>query len=367
MLTQLIQAKNRGFLEAKRRRLLEAKSHRLLAGFAVLLAAAIFSFSLAGCGDGGGDPSLSGTIIISATNGGTTAATTAETGDILYAVYSGGTETVSYQWNKGGTAISSGGTNSSYTPTEAGEYTVTVSASGYQSKTSDAVAVSVSSDPTLSGTIIISAMEGGTTATTAATTGTALYAVYSGTETGLSYQWKKEDGANVATGGNYTPSAEGSYTVTVSASGYQSKTSDPCVVSEGSSSLTWTAVTNTTFGSSQAIIRGIAYGGGKFVAVGSNGKAAYSADGVTWTAVTNTTFGSSEDIRGIAYGGGKFVAVGAGGTGSDGSKMVYSADGITWTAVANTAFGSSMIHGIAYGGGKFVAVGQSGKMAYSED
>jgi hypothetical protein len=81
---------------------------------------------------------LSGSIVISATAGGAAAAT-AEVGATLYAVYSG-TETVSYQWYKNGTAIS-GQTGGSYTPTEAGSYAVAVSASGYQNKTSDAVAV----------------------------------------------------------------------------------------------------------------------------------------------------------------------------------------------------------------------------------
>jgi hypothetical protein len=43
---------------------------------------------------------------------------------------------------------------------------------------------------------------------------------------------------------------------------------------ETANSLTWTAVTDSTFGSSE--INGIAYGGGKFVAVGEDGKMAYS-------------------------------------------------------------------------------------------
>jgi hypothetical protein len=41
-------------LTAKSRRLLEAKNRGFLAGFTVLLVAAIFTLSLAGCGDGGG-------------------------------------------------------------------------------------------------------------------------------------------------------------------------------------------------------------------------------------------------------------------------------------------------------------------------
>jgi hypothetical protein len=91
--------------------------------------------------------------------------------------------------------------------------------------------------------------------------------------------------------------------------------------------VTWTAVTNSTFGTSD--IRAIAYGGGKFVAVGDNGKTAYSADGATWTAITSTafdyqlvyqnqTYTVQYDIEAIAYGGGKFVV------GGEDGRMWYS-------------------------------------------
>jgi hypothetical protein len=74
---------------------------------------------------------LNGTITISPT--------TATVGTELTAAYSG-SETVSYQWNKDGTAIV-GKTTTKHTPTEAGSYTATVSLAGYNSKTSAAVVV----------------------------------------------------------------------------------------------------------------------------------------------------------------------------------------------------------------------------------
>jgi hypothetical protein len=55
------------------------------------------------------------------------------------------------------------------------------------------------------------------------TTGTELTATYGG-NVAVTYQWKK-DGVNVGTGSKYTPAVAGSYTVTVSAAGYNSKTS----------------------------------------------------------------------------------------------------------------------------------------------
>jgi hypothetical protein len=116
------------------------KKKRGFFGFAVLAAAALAVF--AGCGDagggpagGGGDPDLSGTIAI-------TPAGPVTVNTQLTATYSGGSESVSCQWKKGGSDISNE-TGTTYTPTEVGSYTVTVSASGYNSKTSAAVTVAL--------------------------------------------------------------------------------------------------------------------------------------------------------------------------------------------------------------------------------
>ena len=161
-------------------------------------------------------PSLSGNITISPNTGVTT-------GMQLTASYSG-TETVSYQWNKDGNAIDNE-TGTTYTPNTTGSYTVTISASGYISKTSDAVSVSEAVTPSLSGNITISP-------DIDVITGTLLTATYSGTET-VSYQWNKDGNAiNNETGTTFTPNETGNYTVTVSASGYNSKTSDTVTVND---------------------------------------------------------------------------------------------------------------------------------------
>ena len=78
------------------------------------------------------DKDLNGTVTISP-------AADVYTGTELTAAYSGA-ETVTWQWNKDGTAVS-GATNAKYTPTEAGSYTATASAPGFNSKTSAAVEV----------------------------------------------------------------------------------------------------------------------------------------------------------------------------------------------------------------------------------
>ena len=83
---------------------------------------------------------------------------------------------------------------------------------------------------------------------------------------------------------------------------------------DGNSNMKWTAVANSTFGTST--IYAIAYGNDKFIAGGDDGKMATSTDGTTWTAVdTGTSFDYVSNrttrkgtIYAVAYGNGKFVA-----------------------------------------------------------
>jgi len=97
----------------------------------------ILSLVLVGCpgtsGGGGGTDllNLTGNITI-------TPSSDVEMGDTLTAVYTG-TEEVNYQWKRGSTNV---GTNSdTYSPEGVGNHTVTVSLSGYKSKTSSVVYV----------------------------------------------------------------------------------------------------------------------------------------------------------------------------------------------------------------------------------
>jgi len=147
----------------------------------------------------------------------------------------GGSETITitaWQWEKDGTTTV--GTNSNkYTPTEAGSYTVTMSTTNYHDKVSAVIDVN---DPTLNTlseipTITLSVQYsvnnyGGIYATI-----NELTANYSGSETITTWHWEK-DGNRVGTNSNkYMPTEAGSYTVTVSAKGYNSEKSDPITVS----------------------------------------------------------------------------------------------------------------------------------------
>ena len=101
-------------------------------------------------------------------------------------------------------------------------------------------------NPDLTGTISIT--PGGVV-----TTGTELTAAYSGSET-VTYQWYKN---GIAISGAieiaYTPSEAGSYTATVSAAGYTSKTSATVTVTAASSSvITYTVTFNSNGGSNVA-------------------------------------------------------------------------------------------------------------------
>jgi hypothetical protein len=130
--------------------------HGFLFGIVVLLVAAMFTLTLAGCGDGagggggnggggGGDGdidgggSLSGTLVISTTEGGEKV-TTAKTGETLWAVYTGEATYVSYYWYKDGKVL--GYENDIfYTTTEPGKYTVLASDEHSKTRTSAAVTV----------------------------------------------------------------------------------------------------------------------------------------------------------------------------------------------------------------------------------
>jgi hypothetical protein len=110
--------------------------------FGIIVLAMIIGFSMVACEDDtGGDPALSGNITISPSGPVTT-------GTLLTATYSG-TETVTFQWRRGTENVGTASTTNpnTFTPTEAGSYTVTVSAEGFQSKTSAAVTVTAAGGP----------------------------------------------------------------------------------------------------------------------------------------------------------------------------------------------------------------------------
>ncbi len=102
----------------------------------------------------------------------------------------------------------------------------------------------------------------------------------------------------------------------------------------------------------------VAYGIGKFVAGGGH-VSIVSSDGATWG--NEGTMGTGGILRNLAFGnisGGRFVGVG------DQGRRMNSTDGITWGAQVQEG---PDLHGIDFGAGVFVATADAGGTRYSED
>jgi hypothetical protein len=93
---------------------------------------------------------------------------------------------------------------------------------------------------------------------------------------------------------------------------------------------------------------GIAYGNGKYLAVGGNGIIKISTDGEKWI---QSSSGTNNQLRAIVWGGDKFIAVGLNGT------ILTSPDGIIWTARVSGV--TETLYSIAWNGSKFVVVGSA--------
>jgi hypothetical protein len=139
-------------------------------------------------------------------------------------------------------------------------------------------------------------------------------------------------------------------------------------------SWTQVAADNTGFtptdvyGYSQpAGINDIAYGNGRFIAVGNYGQMAWSSNGSVWTAITSNTFDPDRHIVSIAANGtGTWVA------GCYGGYLYYSSDnGATWAEKSDASSASSTtafyydVAGLCFGNGYFVAVSGMAEIGYS--
>jgi hypothetical protein len=115
----------------------------------------------------------------------------------------------------------------------------------------------------------------------------------------------------------------------------------------------WT--TSSVFGSTA--VNGVAYGNGRWVAVGASGKTSTSTNGTTWSATV--TVGNTRELSSVAYGNGLFVAVGTSQSNSATPCIYKSTDGVTWTAVFNgPSTGYYLFRDVTYANGVWVAVGQ---------
>jgi hypothetical protein len=132
----------------------------------------------------------------------------------------------------------------------------------------------------------------------------------------------------------------------------------------GGAGTTWTSRTSQGYS-----LNGVAYGNGRFVAVGNGGTILTSPDGVSWT---QRTSGTIYPLYGVAYGNGTFVAVGGyfdyygfSDYMSSASTILTSTDGVNWTR--RTSGTDNRLLGVTYGNGLFVAVGKDGTILTSPD
>lgn len=107
--------------------------------------------------------------------------------------------------------------------------------------------------------------------------------------------------------------------------------------------LTWTTATINAAHRYTAV----RYANGLWVAVGENNTGAYSVNGVNWTAIEPRDY-----KRGVAYGNGVWVSVG------DSGRVSSSTNGIAWTA--RNQDNAYALKAVEYFGGRFVAIGAGG-------
>lgn len=104
-------------------------------------------------------------------------------------------------------------------------------------------------------------------------------------------------------------------------------------------------------------LRDIILAEGIMVIVSDSGSIYGSLEGEEWTLMNGTTASTSYPLYGLAYGNGRFVAVGD-------KRISYSDDGQDWK---NVSVPGKSLFSVTYGNGKFVAVGSGGTILTSTD
>ncbi|MCF0074933.1 T9SS type A sorting domain-containing protein [Dyadobacter sp. CY261] len=105
-------------------------------------------------------------------------------------------------------------------------------------------------------------------------------------------------------------------------------------------------------------LQDVAFGSGKYVAVGENNIVRTSTDGATWK-TQQSSLGSNGTLYGIVFANNQFVAVGSPGV------IITSPDGISWSTKSLGT--GQVLQSITYGGGTFVVVGSAGALLTSTD
>lgn len=118
------------------------------------------------------------------------------------------------------------------------------------------------------------------------------------------------------------------------------------------------------------VYRAVAFGKGRFAAVGTFGGSnllAWSADGAAWKN-TQKDGQYANFLRGLAFGGGGFVGIGGdpGAVGDSRPFVMLSPDGEAWGDYVKIS-GKNIVRRIAWGADRWVGVGDRGRRATSKD
>jgi hypothetical protein len=106
-------------------------------------------------------------------------------------------------------------------------------------------------------------------------------------------------------------------------------------------------------------LRDVAWGGGDFVVVGSDGLLLVSPDGSTWTEASS---GPRFWVSAVAWNGELFLAVGFGS-----AAVLTSPDGVVWLQHEVAELRYVVLNDLVWAGEQFVAVGDNGAIATSSD
>lgn len=122
---------------------------------------------------------------------------------------------------------------------------------------------------------------------------------------------------------------------------------------ESSDGAAWTRLgqVNASYGPTD-----LAYGAGRFVVVDESGSIFASTTGTDWTVAFEPSLNSYEYLYGVAYGGGKFVAVGVDNTSTKPYSVIRtSPDGLKWTRERHAL--NEDLRGVSFLDGQFACVG----------
>lgn len=122
------------------------------------------------------------------------------------------------------------------------------------------------------------------------------------------------------------------------------------------------------FSSVSSSLNDIVYANNMFIAAGNSGSIVTSSTGISWTVVANqSTFGGTDIILpGVAYGNGSFMVVGYSGTSTYPTVVGTSTDGFSWS-FQECDMPQGQLKSVAYGNDVFVVSHVSGRILTSPD